>query len=81
MYNDKWWGRESDKTGYAQVLDMGGCGDLNENGPHKLIYSNAWSPVGGSVQEGLEGVDLEEAPMPGLPPACCHPPRNDHHGL
>ena len=31
---------------------------LNENGPHRLIYLNAWSPVGGIVRKGLEGVPV-----------------------
>ena len=35
------------------------CG-LNGNGPHKLIYMNAWSPVGGTIWVGLGGVALLE---------------------
>lgn len=33
---------------------------LKENGLHRLIYLNAWFPVGGTVWEGLEGVPLLE---------------------
>jgi len=33
-----------------------GCGGLNENDLHRLIYLNALSPVCGTVQEGLGGV-------------------------
>ena len=33
-------------------------GILNENGSHRLIYLNVWSPVGGPVWEGLGGVAL-----------------------
>jgi hypothetical protein len=36
------------------------CGGLHENGSHRLIYLNVWSPVGGTVQEGLGGVALLE---------------------
>ena len=36
------------------------CGGLNENGLHRLIYLNAWSAVGRTVWEGLEGVVLLE---------------------
>lgn len=25
------------------------CGDLNKDGPHRLIHVNAWSPVGGTI--------------------------------
>ena len=35
------------------------CG-LNENDPHRLIYLNAWSPVGGTIWKGLGGVALLE---------------------
>ena len=34
------------------------CGDLNENGAHRLICLNAGSPVGGTVWEGLGSVAL-----------------------
>ena len=33
---------------------------LNENGPYKLIYLNAWSPVSGTIWEGLESMVLLE---------------------
>lgn len=33
---------------------------LNEKNPHKLIYLNAWSPGGGTVLDGLEGVAMLE---------------------
>lgn len=33
---------------------------LNEEGPHRLIYLNLWSPVVGYVCEGLGGVALLE---------------------
>ena len=32
------------------------CCCLNENGPQSLMYLNAWFPVDGLSQEGLEGV-------------------------
>lgn len=28
------------------------CSGLSENGPHRLIYLNTWSPVGRSVGKG-----------------------------
>jgi len=31
-------------------------GDLNENDPHRLIYSNAWFLLGGTIWRGLGGV-------------------------
>lgn len=31
---------------------------LSENGPYKLIYLNAWSPVGETIWEGLGSVTL-----------------------
>ena len=34
------------------------CGGLNENGPCGLISLNAWSPVNGTVWEGLGGTAL-----------------------
>jgi hypothetical protein len=37
-----------------------GCGGFNEHGPHRLICLNAWSPVSGTVWEGLRGVALLE---------------------
>lgn len=33
-------------------------GGLNKNGLHRFIFLNIWSPVGGTVQEGMEGVTL-----------------------
>ena len=36
------------------------CGDLSENGPHRLVRLNAWSLVGGTVWKGLGGVALLE---------------------
>ena len=36
------------------------CCGLNENGPHRLICLNAWSPVVGTVWEGLGVVALME---------------------
>jgi hypothetical protein len=30
------------------------------NVPHRLICLNTWSPAGGTLWEGLEGVALEE---------------------
>ena len=36
------------------------CGGLNENGPCRFIYLNAWFPVDGTVWEGLGGVALLE---------------------
>lgn len=38
---------------------MDQCGGLNESGLCRLIYVNAWSPVGGTWV-GLSGVALEE---------------------
>ena len=38
----------------------GGCGCLNENGSHRLLCLDAWSPVKGTVWEGLGGVALLE---------------------
>jgi hypothetical protein len=26
-----------------------GCGGLNKNSPHRFVYMNTWSPVGGIV--------------------------------
>lgn len=34
--------------------------DLNENPPLWLTYLNVWSPVVGTVWEGLEGVAFEK---------------------
>lgn len=36
------------------------CGGLIENGPYRLICSNAWSPVGGTIWVELRGVALLE---------------------
>ena len=36
------------------------CGGLSENGPHRLMYLNTWSSIGGTVWEGLVGVALLE---------------------
>lgn len=36
------------------------CGDLNENGPQRLIDLNTWSPVSGTVWEGLRAMALLE---------------------
>ena len=36
------------------------CAGLNEGGFHRFIYWKAWSPVGGTVWEGLGGMDLLE---------------------
>lgn len=36
------------------------CDGLNDNGPHRCIYLNAWSAVGGTVWRGLGGVALVE---------------------
>ena len=36
------------------------CDGLNENGPHRLIYLNAWLRVGRTVWEGIGGVALLE---------------------
>jgi hypothetical protein len=33
---------------------------LNEDGPHRLICSNVWFPVGGTLWEGLGVVALIE---------------------
>jgi hypothetical protein len=48
------------------------CSGLNENDLHRLIYLNAWSPVGGTVWEGLGGclslrVDFEVSQVHGIP--------------
>lgn len=51
---------------FSRVLSLGRCnniysGGLNENGPHRFIYFNAWSPASGTVWEGLaEAALLEE---------------------
>lgn len=34
------------------------CGGLNENGLHRLIYLNTWSPSYGTIWERLRGVAL-----------------------
>jgi hypothetical protein len=34
------------------------CGGLNENGLHRLIFLNIWSPVSGTVWECLGGLTL-----------------------
>lgn len=52
-------------TSFARVLSLGRCdniysGGLNENGPHRFNCFNAWSPVGGTVWEGLREVALLE---------------------
>jgi hypothetical protein len=32
---------------------------LNKNGPHRLLYLNAWSPGSGTIRpSGLVGVDV-----------------------
>ena len=36
------------------------CGSFNENGPNRLIYLSAWSPVSETFWEGLESVVLLE---------------------
>ena len=36
------------------------CGGLNDSGPHRIIYFNAWSLVGAAVWGGSEGVILLE---------------------
>lgn len=36
------------------------CGSLNETGPLRFIYLNAWSLDGGTVWEGLEDVVLSK---------------------
>jgi hypothetical protein len=33
---------------------------LDENGPHRPMYLNAWLPVSGTVWEGLGGMALLE---------------------
>lgn len=38
----------------------GNCGNLNDNGPRRLILLNIWSTVGSAVREGLRGVPLLE---------------------
>lgn len=30
-----------------------GCGGMNENGSHRLLYLNTWSLIGRTVWEGL----------------------------
>lgn len=35
-------------------------GGLNDICPHRLIYSNAWSPVGGTLREELVRAALLE---------------------
>jgi hypothetical protein len=43
------------------MVTLACCGGFNKNGPHKLMYLNGWSPVGGTIWEGLGGVaSLEE---------------------
>ena len=37
-------------------MDLGVECDLNENGSHGLINSNAWSPESRTVWEGLGGL-------------------------
>ena len=44
--------------GQFEMEPISGFGSLNENGPHSFIYLSVWSPVGGTVWEGLEGVAL-----------------------
>lgn len=39
---------------------LGQCSGLNKNGPQRLMYLNTWSPVSGSVWEGLGGGSLLE---------------------
>lgn len=36
------------------------CGPLDENGPHKLIYLNSYSPGSGTAGEGLRDMSLLE---------------------
>lgn len=36
------------------------CRALNEHGPHRLRYLIIWSPVGGTLWEGLGGTALLE---------------------
>lgn len=42
------WGRVSGK----------GCGGLHEHDSHRLTCLNAWSPISGTVWEGVRGVAL-----------------------
>lgn len=42
------------------MLSRGGiCADLTENAPYRPTELNAWSPVSGTVSEGLGGMALE----------------------
>lgn len=41
-------------------MNNSSCGDLNENGPHRRICSNAWSQVDKTVWEVLKSVALLE---------------------
>ena len=45
---------------YGNSRSFVDCGGLKENRPHRLIYSNACTPVSEIVCEGLEGVVLLE---------------------
>ena len=47
------WLIEMQSGDFAQAsLEFVGYFDgLNENGPHRLLYLNAWYPVGGTVWE------------------------------
>ena len=42
------------------------CGGLNENGPHGLIYLNAWPSVGRMIWKGSGGVALLGCVLVGL---------------
>ena len=35
-----------------------GCGGLDENGPHRHIYLNAWYSFGGRIRPGIVGIDV-----------------------
>ena len=56
-------GRDAEGEERSTEADAGQSGRsslwwLDENGPHKFLFVNAWSPVGGTVWEGLGGVAL-----------------------
>jgi hypothetical protein len=47
-------------SGSISNFSEASCGGLNENGPHILICLVSWSPVSGTLGEGLEGMALLE---------------------
>ena len=46
------------------LIGLSVCGDLNGDGPHRLMYLNAWVEVDRVVREGLGGMAFPGGNMP-----------------